>query len=258
MPQQSVIFFDIDGTLLDHDKRLPNSTKEAIQELKRRGHIVAIATGRGPFMYQQLREELGIDTYVSYNGQYVVVEGEEIYANPLQYDALKELTEKALGNDHPVLYMDPDGMNANVEEHSDIIESISTLKVGLPTYNPTYYEDNLIFQTLLFCTKEEEKQYIDAFPEFDFVRWHRVSTDVLPKGGSKANGIEQVMKKLQLPKENIYAFGDGLNDVEMLTKVTNSVAMGNGEEEANAAARYVTKSVEEDGIMHGLKMVGLL
>lgn len=44
----------------------------------------------------------------------------------------------------------------------------------------------------------------------------------------------------------------------MLTTIHNSVAMGNGVDEVKEVAKYVTKSVEEDGILHGLKMVGLL
>ncbi|WP_096273590.1 Cof-type HAD-IIB family hydrolase [Paucisalibacillus globulus] len=258
MTQQSIIFFDIDGTLLDHNKELPGSTVEAIKELKREGHIVAIATGRGPFMYKEIREKLGINTYVSYNGQYVVVEGEVVYSNPLQKAALKNLTEDALENNTPVVFLDPDVMKANVPEHSYITESIKTLKMGFPTYDPSYYENNAIYQTLLFCEEKDEKQYIDAFPEFDFVRWHPLSTDVLPKDGSKAKGIEKALEKLQIPAERVYAFGDGLNDVEMLSMVKNSVAMGNGVDEVKACAKYVTKPVDEDGIYHGLKMVGLL
>ncbi|GGA85365.1 Cof-type HAD-IIB family hydrolase [Ornithinibacillus halotolerans] len=256
--QKSMIFFDIDGTLLDHEKNLPNSTKEAIQELKRMGHIVAIATGRGPFMYKDLREELGINTYVSYNGQYVVVEGEEVYTNPLDKSSLKKLTEQALLNKHPVVFMDPNVMKANVPEHPFITESIQTLKVNLPAYAPLHYEENEIFQTLLFCEEKDEKQYKEAYPEFDFIRWHPYSTDVLPKGGSKANGIEKAIQKLNITMERVYAFGDGLNDVEMLSTIVNSVAMGNGVDEAKTVAKYVTKSVDEDGIYHGLKMVGLL
>ncbi|WP_010093874.1 Cof-type HAD-IIB family hydrolase [Ornithinibacillus scapharcae] len=258
MSQQSVIFFDIDGTLLNHDKQLPSSTKEAIQELKRQGHIVAIATGRGPFMYKDLRNELGINTYVSYNGQYVVVEGEEVYGNPLDKTAIKRLSEIALANEHPLVYMDPNYMKANVPEHPRINESISTLKVGMPSHDPLYYENNKLYQTLLFCTEEEENQYVNAFPEFDFIRWHKVSTDVLPNGGSKAKGIEKAVEKLQIPTERVYAFGDGLNDIAMLSSVHNSVAMGNGVNEVKEIAKYVTKPVDEDGILHGLRMVGLL
>ena len=94
--------------------------------------------------------------------------------------------------------------------------------------------------------------------DFDFVRWHAVSVDILPSGGSKAKGIEKIVEALDIPKERQYAFGDGLNDIEMLSTVTNSVAMGNVEETVKIVAKYVTKSVEDNGILHGLQMVGLL
>ncbi|ALC83896.1 hypothetical protein AM592_22105 [Bacillus gobiensis] len=53
-----MIFFDIDGTLLNHDKKILLSTKEAIQALKEKGHEVAIATGRAPFMFEDLYGEV--------------------------------------------------------------------------------------------------------------------------------------------------------------------------------------------------------
>ncbi|MEH7223294.1 Cof-type HAD-IIB family hydrolase [Bacillus sp. JJ1566] len=259
MKERSLIFFDIDGTLLNHKKQLPASAKEAIFKLKELGHEVAIATGRAPFMFEDLREELGIGTYVSYNGQYVVLNGEEIYTNPLNEEALLQLTELALANNHPIVYMDHEDMKANVPEHEFITESIATLKIkSFPTYDPKYYEGRKLFQSLLFVQEGEESQYENGFKDFDFVRWHPVSVDVLPSGGSKAKGIEKLVEKLGIPEERIYAFGDGLNDMEMLTTIHNSVAMGNALDEVKEVAKYVTKSVEEDGILYGLKMVGLL
>lgn len=259
MIEKSVIFFDIDGTLLTHDKELPATAKEAIFTLKRLGHEVAIATGRAPFMFEKLRKELEINTFVSYNGQYVVLNGEVLYTNPLKISPLLGLTEAALANNHPVVFMDHEDMKANVPEHDFIKESIDTLKIDkFPTHDPLYYKGRDLYQTLLFCPEGEEKQYEAAYPDFDFVRWHPVSVDILPKGGSKAKGIEKIVEKLGYPKERQYAFGDGLNDIQMLSTIENSVAMGNGEEEAKAVAKYVTKSVEEDGILYGLQMVGLL
>lgn len=259
MTGSSIIFFDIDGTLLNHDKKLPTSTKEAIFKLKELGHEVAIATGRAPFMYQDLRKELAIDTYVSYNGQYVVVNGKVIYTNPLNTSSLEKLTEIALRNEHPVVYMDHEDMKANVPEHHFINESIGTLKIDqFPTHDPHYYKERELYQSLLFCREGEENQYEQEFQDFDFIRWHPLSVDILPKGGSKAKGIEAIVEKLGFPKENQYAFGDGLNDIAMLSSVTNSVAMGNGKEEVKRAAKYVTKSVEDDGILYGLQMVGLI
>lgn len=152
MNEKSIIFFDIDGTLLTHEKQLPQSAKEAIFQLKEKGHEVAIATGRAPFMFEDLRKELEIDSYVSYNGQYVVLNGEVIYKNPLNIQSLEKLAEAALLNDHPVVYMDHEDMRANVPEHIFIQESIQTLKIAhFPTHDPLYYKDRDLFQSLLFC-----------------------------------------------------------------------------------------------------------
>ncbi|MBT2735007.1 Cof-type HAD-IIB family hydrolase [Bacillus sp. ISL-7] len=259
MTHRSIIFFDIDGTLLTHDKELPLSTKESIFKLKELGHEIAIATGRAPFMFEDLRKELDINTFVSYNGQYVVLKGEVLYKNPLKISSLEKLTEAALQNNHPVVFMDHEDMKANVPEHRYIKESIATLKISrFPTHDPHYYKGRELFQTLLFCPEGEEKQYEQEFHDFDLVRWHPVSVDVVPKGGSKAKGIEKIVEILGIPKERQYAFGDGLNDMEMLSTIRNSVAMGNAEEKVKSVAKYVTTSVEENGIFQGLQMVGLL
>lgn len=259
MTNRSIIFFDIDGTLLDHEKKLPLSTKEAIFKLKELGHVVAIATGRAPFMYEELRKELNIDTFVSYNGQFVMLNGEVLYTNPLNISAIESLTETAIQNNHPVVFMDDKDMKANVPEHDYINESIASLKINhFPTQDPHYYQGRELYQSLLFCPEGEEKQYVRDFPDFDFIRWHPVSVDILPKGGSKAKGIEKIVTELGIPEDRQYSFGDGLNDMEMLSTMKNSVAMGNGEEKVKEVAKHVTKSVEDDGILHGLKMVGLL
>ncbi|RKQ32736.1 Cof-type HAD-IIB family hydrolase [Oceanobacillus halophilus] len=259
MAEKSIVFFDIDGTLLTEEKKLPASTREAIFTLKEQGHEVAIATGRAPFMFEDIRNELEINTFVSYNGQFVVLNGEVIYTNPLNISSLEKLTEEALQKKHPIVFMDHEDMKANVPEHSYIRESIDTLKIEqFPTHDPDYYKDRDLYQTLLFCPEGEERYYESKYQDFDFIRWHPVSVDLLPKGGSKAKGIEKIVEKLGIPKEKQYAFGDGLNDIEMLRSISNSVAMGNGKEEVKVAAKYVTKSVEDDGILHGLRMLELL
>ncbi|MCM3788723.1 Cof-type HAD-IIB family hydrolase [Domibacillus indicus] len=256
---QKIIFFDIDGTLYDHDKKLPASTGQAIRELQERGHEVAIATGRAPFMFEGLRKELGIETFVSYNGQYVVFKGEPLYKNPLNKEALLRLTDVAVERKHPVVFMDHEDMKANTPEHEHVTTGISSLKINyFPEHDPTYHEGRDLYQSLLFCQDPEDKEYEKAFPEFDFVRWHPVSVDIVPAGGSKAKGIQKVIDKLGILPEDIYAFGDGLNDVEMLKMVANSVAMGDGHPEAVNAAKHVTTNVDADGILNGLKMVGLL
>ncbi|WP_138493755.1 Cof-type HAD-IIB family hydrolase [Paenibacillus pinistramenti] len=259
MTEKSIIFFDIDGTLLGSDKKLPASTKEAVFALKRLGHEVAIATGRAPFMFEEIRKELEIDTYVSYNGQYVVLQGEAVYKNPMDKKALQSLTDLSLNHNHPIVYMDHEDMKVSIPNHEYVSSSMASLKIsGFPAHDPLYYQNRDLYQSLLFCVEGEEKLYEASCPAFDFIRWHTYSVDVVPAGGSKAKGLVKITEQLGIPAEHQYAFGDGLNDLEMLKLISNSVAMGNGVPEAKAAAKYVTKSSDEDGILHGLKMVGLL
>ncbi|CAM4091007.1 Cof-type HAD-IIB family hydrolase [Paenibacillus alkaliterrae] len=253
-----MVFFDIDGTLLDHDKKLPVSTQQAIRNLKRVGHGVAIATGRGPFMFKELREQLEIDSFVSYNGQYAVWKDKPVFQNPLQPELLQELTEYADENEHPLVYMDVETMRSNKDYHVYIEESISTLKVPHPAHDAEYFRGRDIYQTLVFCTIEEEPLYRERFPNLDFIRWHPLSMDVLPLGGSKARGIEALINQIGISKDDVYAFGDYLNDIEMLQFVGTGIAMGNSPDIVKRAAKHVTRDVSEDGILYGLKMVRLL
>lgn len=256
--KKKIVFFDIDGTLLDENKELPPSTVRAIQALKASGVYVAIATGRAPFMFADLREKLGIHSFVSFNGQYVVFEGHVIYKNPLHRHKLHELKEYAHENGHPLIFMDAEDMRASVEDHPYIHVSMGSLKFSHPPMDSLYYENRDIYQALLFCKPEEEHVYVNAYPEFHFVRWHSVSTDVLPFGGSKAEGIRKLIERIGIAKEDVYAFGDGLNDMEMLQFVGTGVAMGNAKEEVKKVANLVTKRVDEEGILYGLKQLELI
>ena len=85
-----------------------------------------------------------------------------------------------------------------------------------------------------------------------------MSTDILPNGGSKAEGIKKMLEILGIPREHVYAFGDALNDKEMLEFVGTGIAMGNAVQEIKDIADMVTKSVDQEGIKYGLEMVGLL
>ncbi|RSD28183.1 Cof-type HAD-IIB family hydrolase [Mesobacillus subterraneus] len=253
-----IVFFDIDGTLLDHDKNLPASAKEAIGLLKENGVFVAIATGRAPFMFESLRKELDIDSFVSFNGQYVVFEGEAIYKNPLNGEKIENLYLKAEEKGHPVVFMNHRTMKSSVKHHEYIEMSLGGLKFAHPEHDHTFYVDRDLYQTLLFCEEGAEGYYLEAFPEFKLIRWHPYSVDILPAGGSKAEGIKKMIERLGFKTEDVYAFGDGLNDLEMLETVGTGVAMGNAVPELKELANMVTKDVDDNGIWHGLKKLNLI
>ncbi|MBT2678400.1 Cof-type HAD-IIB family hydrolase [Bacillus sp. ISL-35] len=253
-----IVFFDIDGTLLDHDKNLPASTKEALEKLKENGIFVAIATGRAPFMFENLRKELDIDSFVSFNGQYVVFEGEPIYKNPLNNQKIEELYKEAKDQGHPVVFMNHQTMKSSVKHHHFIETSLGGLKFAHPEQDDRFYVDRDLFQTLLFCEEGREEFYRENYPEFTFIRWHPYSVDVLPAGGSKAEGIKKMVERLGFKPEDVYAFGDGLNDLEMLEAVGTGVAMGNAVPQLKELANMMTRDVDDDGIWHGLKKLNLI
>ncbi|WP_419873495.1 Cof-type HAD-IIB family hydrolase [Candidatus Pristimantibacillus sp. PTI5] len=255
---KKLIFFDIDGTLVDHEKKIPPSTRLAVKQLQEAGHELVIATGRGPFMLKPVSEELNIESYVSFNGSYAVYKGEVVYSHPLDPGRLAELAEITLKNKHPLVYMTPEGMRSSTHQTAYEEDANEALRMRLPPMDPEYYMGKEIYQCLLYCKEEDESCYKENFSELGFIRWHMFGSDILPPGGSKAKGIQALIERAGVRSEEVYAFGDGINDLEMLQYVCHSVAMGNASDEVKQAARYVTKDVTDDGIMYGLRMLGLL
>lgn len=103
-----------------------------------------------PFMFEDIRKELDIHNYVSFNGQYVVFEDEVIFNNPLHPDALHKFTQFAKQEGYPLVYLDHQDMRASVEYHDYVKEGFGSLNFEHPAYEPNFYEERNIYQTLLF------------------------------------------------------------------------------------------------------------
>lgn len=253
-----IVFFDIDGTLVNEEARIPHDSIEAIKKLKERNVEVCFATGRAPFHFKNIAEELGIDSYVSFNGAYVVHKGKVIYEHPIHPSSLELLENHARQLNHPIVYLGHEECYANEDNHPHIIESFQSVKVEVPGYHPHYWKEAKIFQALLYCQEHEEHFYQGKFSDLTFIRWHRLSMDVLPSDGSKAIGIEVMLKHLNLSPEDAVAFGDGLNDKEMLSYVGMGIAMGNAHEELKPFAKFTTKHINDGGIRYGLQELQLI
>ena len=258
MANQKVVFFDIDGTLLHDGHFVPESTKQAIRKLQENGVYVALATGRGPAMLSGIRELLNIDTIIGYNGQIVVHQNEIIYKRPQPKTDLTQLTQQARENGHTLVYLGETKGFTTKSNDVHVVDSLGELDMPLPVHDEKAFLSHDVFQTLVYCTAEEESDYVKRYDAFDFIRWHPHAMDVINVGSSKAEGIKQFLKLTNIRREDTFAFGDALNDLEMLRYVGTGIAMGNGLPETKAAADYVTKSILEDGIAHGLKEFQLI
>jgi len=75
---------------------------------------------------------------------------------------------------------------------------------------------------------------------------------------SKEFGIRKLAEELGYDLKDVYAFGDALNDMEMIKVAGVGIAMGNAKEELKAIADYVTDDINNDGIMKALKHFKLL
>jgi len=253
-----IVFFDIDGTLLNENKEILASTRIAIRELQRQGVYTAIATGRTPILFEDIRQSLGIDSYVALNGQYVVFEGQVIYDNPIPQEDLKELQSEMILHKHPYAHVSHDDFRSSEADHPFVQDSFGDTKIKYPEVDPTFYLHAPIYQSIVFCEAEKRSHYIERFPHFTFLPWHTYAVDILPKGCSKAIGISKMLEHGSFELADSYAFGDNNNDLEMLTLVGTGVAMGNALPETKAAADMITTSCNDDGIYHGLVKLGLI
>ena len=253
-----LLLLDIDGTLLNSKKELPETAFQALQKARENGHDLAIATGRAPFMFTKLREQLDIRTFISFNGQYIVHDDRVIHTEALDPQLLEKIVNYAEERDHPLVFMNGKKMISSIDYHPDIDESLKSLKFPHPETERNFHLDNEIYQSLVFCTKEEEAQYHEQFKDFQFVRWHRVSCDILPKGGSKASGIKKLIASTGHTIEDTIAFGDGLNDLQMMEVAGYSVAMDNGHPETKKVASHVAEHVDNDGLAKAFKHLGLI
>lgn len=253
-----IVFLDIDGTILNTQHEIPETTKMAVKALQEKGIVVAIATGRAPYMFRDIRKELNIDTYVSFNGQFAVFNNKPVLDYKVDMLTVESLRELALENGHSLVYMSTEEMVSSVKHDPLIESSLGSLNFDHPRYEEDFYLYHPLSQLLLFCQEGEEEAYAERISDYKFVRWHKYAVDIILKRGSKAQGIEKLVEVLGFDMKDTYAFGDGLNDIEMLQTVGTGIAMGNAQPELKQHADLVTKHVDEDGILHGLKEVGLI
>ena len=93
------------------------------------------------------------------------------------------------------------------------------------------------------------------FPDYRFVLGADTVANVVPKGRGKAQAIDVLCERLGIGLDQVVAFGDAGNDVEMLAHVPNSVAVANATPEAKAAARYVIGSCEDGAVAEALELL---
>ena len=263
--QPKIVFFDIDETLyLKAEKRIPNSIiEQVIPRLKAKGVIPAIATGRCigafPEALKPLLNEDGFELLVSVNGQYNCYQNQVISQYSLPFERIEQAIDKlnTLGIAYALVSHDEIAVSCATETVHNAIFPIKTDYI----VEPNLHHQQAIYQLLAFFSESQEQQVIESGilgEDLRIVRWHTDGVDLLSKHNSKAKGIQDVLRYFGFSLGQAMAFGDGLNDLEMLSQVGIGIAMGNAEPALKALADYVTLPIDQDGILHALEHYGVI
>lgn len=256
-----IIFFDIDETLyLKHSNSVPKSVFMALKLLKQQGVLIAIATGRSvgifPPAITKLIDEVGVDILVTINGQYVSFCGETLVHFPLSDKQIQMVGDYFSNQQIGYGYMTADKIWV-LQKTPAMHHALSSLYIDYQFVHKDDFDyTQPIYQMLAFY--DDNQTAALTLPTLKTTRWHVSGVDILDENGSKARGIKAVLDKLGIDRQDAWAFGDGLNDVEMLQMVGLGVAMGNAHADLKAVADFVAPSSYDEGIYQGLKALGVI
>ncbi len=263
MKNRKAVFFDIDGTIYLYGKGVPQDTADAIKELRSNGHLAILCTGRTKSMIFPEIYKIGFDGIIAGAGTYVEIGGNILHKfimdNEEAAGIIKDM--KLYG-----IMAIPEGINAIYFDRERMPEDY------IPIYN-LYVDkvgenarvltdtDNLEVSKISGEVLENgnREEFINEYRDgYNIVSHGGNFIEMIPKNYSKAVGIERLIRYLGISRENTYAFGDGMNDYEMLNYVRYGVAMGNAAEEFRNMMRYVTDDYDKGGISIALRKFGLI
>ncbi len=254
-----VIFFDIDDTLRNSKTGfIPSTIPTVFQQLRDRGILTGIATGRGIFGVVPEIKALKPDFFVTLNGAYIEdKKGSVLYSHKIARDKVEEYIAwtKKVGIDYGLVGSHEAKLSRRTEMISQAIDPIyPDLEV-----DPDFYQKEDIYQMWTFEDQGDDLTLPESLAStLRMVRWHEHSSDVVSISGSKAAGVAKVVDQLGLKPENVMVFGDGLNDSELFDYAGISVAMGISHDKIKEKADYITKTLEEDGIFDALEGFGMV
>jgi Cof subfamily protein (haloacid dehalogenase superfamily) len=252
----SIFFFDIDNTLLDHSTlTIPPSALAAIDELKRDGHTVVVATGRAHGHAKPFIDQVRPTFAITQNGARILHGNDVVFSVPLPRQRLAELFDWMAGQGH--YYGVNDGTSGYLNAQVPMtMQPLDTVAMPYQSDDPIHcWRD--VFQGWLFFDESLDATLIPAirqrFPEFDIVRWHPWAVDVQLHAINKWTGCQWVMARTGFSPEQAIAFGDGLNDMQMVKGVGLGIAMDNGHPELKAVADRIAPALHLDGIARMLR-----
>ncbi len=258
--QPYAIFMDIDGTLIDRTQIPTPATVAAIAKYRQAGHQFFIASGRPLFSAHAVATRIapGLNI-IGANGSITAIADQVtschfteaaligIYRVAMTYGVRTHFftPTRVIFLDTPQLTISWDARNRiagedpakNVMVHSEaeLLQYAAEITNGF-SVSP---DDQ---------ARNAAKAALAALPDIDVSSSNADNIEITAHGVNKASAIKTVCRQLDIPLTHTMAFGDGDNDLQMLTTVHYGVAMGNANPRIKAAVNYHTTDIHHDGV----------
>ena len=265
-----LIASDLDGTLLDGRKNIPEENLRALRAAAAAGALLVPATGRIYTGVPELLRQLPVARYfITINGAcaYDAVEDKNLYASELSVDCCLRLI--AYMDRLPAIYdcyQDNWGYISRdmFEKAGDYIPDPGIMKMMRELRTPVDSLADTLRQKgrpvqkmqMHFQDMDERKRQLklvaERFPETAVSSSLPWNIEINSAGATKGQALKALCSALDIDLGDVLAFGDGSNDLDMLRTAGIGVAMGNAVEEVKAAADWVAPNNEEAGVAAGI------
>ena len=263
-----LIALDIDGTLLNSEKKITNEVFNSIQEAKKSGAKVVLSTGRPLPGVTPLLDELNLnddgDYVICFNGAVVQeVKSKKILSNiEMCHDDFVLINNLAKENNTHVHINTPTNLIIPEETpHKYTIHEATLNNIDIVSMNEEDINDDITFCKIMIIDEPEKLEEVienipkDLFDKYTIVRSAPFFLEFLNKNANKGTALEALCNTINIPLSKSIAVGDEENDQHMIKMAGLGVAMGNATEHLKSIADYVTKSNDEDGVAYAIENI---
>ena len=256
VPDIRLIAVDMDGSLLDDEKRIHDDFWPLLDELARRDILLCPASGR---QYATLRRQVGRDelVYIAENGAYVVRHDEEISVDGLSPATAREAVEAVrAATDLDLGTVVCGKRSAYVERSDDVfLEQAVPYYAKLEVVADLLAVDDDVLKVAVYDFGSAATGAGPLLQQFDALVSGEHWVDVMSPTADKGHALRAVQDTLGITADHTMAFGDYFNDVGMLDAASFSFAMDNAHPDVRAHARFVAPSNNANGVVRTIRSV---
>ncbi|MFV0519157.1 MAG: Cof-type HAD-IIB family hydrolase [Lachnospirales bacterium] len=259
-----LVVLDIDGTLINSERKITEETKKYIKIANEKGVKFMIASGRTPYGVLPIAKEIELEKMggyiLAFNGGCCIncEDMTTLYEEKINKEEIVEIYNFAKEKNVPMVTYNKDTLYTPNESTNYIELEARLNNLKLHKTENFLEEVNFDFPKVLYLEEGEilekiEKETKEKFSNLTVFRSEPFFLEICPNNIHKATGIAKVLDILKIDVKDVIAIGDGYNDLTMIEFAGLGVAMGNAKDELKKIANYVTGTNDEDGIVQVIK-----